>query len=210
MRQEPVRSPKQERSQKRFDHILETAKLIIEEKGAAGMKMGDIAARADISIGSIYQYFPNKRAIVAALAESLLDANTQKNEEILFKPARSLIELSHMTTAMLDQYYELQRDDPVAKDIRAGYASDKEIQAVDNDDTVKNRDYIFEMAKHLFRPEAHEQAKLALLLIISLGGAAVAVAVEFDSEEGSKAMSEAKTMLYAAWEASILPLGLNN
>lgn len=203
-----VREPVQVRSQKRVAMILEAARSIIEEKGAAGLKMSDVADRAKISIGSIYQYFPNKSAIVAALAERVLEANTAKNEKILAEPPTSLVQLSHTTTELLDQYYALMREDPVFRDILTGYASDKEFLATEQDDTVANRDHIFAMSKHLFREEEYDRAKMALLLIISFGGAAAVIASQEDAEAGKTAMSQAKAMLYAAWEVSILPLGI--
>lgn len=201
-----MRAPIQKRSQKRVEQILDASKTLISEKGTAGLKMGDIAATAGISMASIYQYFPNKRAIVATLAKAQLDANTKKNEEILSERPASLRELSHITTRLLNQYYDMTRDDPVVNDILMGYATDKEVQSVDHADTLRNRDAIFEASKHLFLEDRHEEAKRALLLIVSLGGAAVLAAIQFDTREGRKTMDEAIRMLDAAWTTSILPL----
>ena len=205
-----VRAPVQERSLKRVATILEVARSIIEKKGAAGLRMSDVAEQANVSIGSIYQYFPNKSAIVAALAEQVLEINTAKNEAILSDHPKSLIQLSHLTTELLEQYYALLRKDPVFRDILTGHAADKEIAVTEGEDTLANRDHIFAMSKHLFRKEEHERAKMALLLIISFGGAAAVVASQHSVEEGRAAMEDAKTMLYAAWEASILPLGVKH
>ncbi|MBY5934944.1 TetR/AcrR family transcriptional regulator [Tateyamaria omphalii] len=205
--QESVRTPVQERSQKRVAQILSAARAIIERQGAAGLKMSTIAAEADVSIGSIYQYFPNKSAIIAALAEQVLGANTRKNMEVLAKRPASLVQLSHITTELLDQYYRLLRNDPVYRDILTGHASDKKLLTADQDDTVANRDHIFAMSNHLFRAEEHERAKMALLMIVSFGGAAAAIAADCCEDEGRRAMEDAKAMLFAAWEVSILPLG---
>ena len=209
-RQDSVREPVQERSQKRVEAILDAARRIIENKGAAKMKMSDIADEASFSVGSIYQYFPNKSAIIAALAERILEANTHQNEQVLAAPPRSLVHLSHITTELLEQYYELQMQAPVVKDIWAAFNADKELQDlqdVEHDDDVQNRDYIFEISKHLFDPSKHEEAKRALLIIIKFGAAAVGIASQQNRKEADAYMEDAKIMLYAAWEASVLPLG---
>ncbi len=47
--------------------IVEAAARILESAGAAGLTTNHIAERAGVSIGSLYQYFPNKQAVIAAL-----------------------------------------------------------------------------------------------------------------------------------------------
>jgi AcrR family transcriptional regulator len=47
--------------------ILEAAARILEQSGLAGYNTNAIAERAGVSIGSIYQYFPNKDALTLAL-----------------------------------------------------------------------------------------------------------------------------------------------
>src|SRR5260370_1341413 len=67
------RQPKQARSQQRVDHLLNVAALIFEEVGYAAATTNAIAARAGVPIGSLYQFFPNKEAIMDALVERYLD-----------------------------------------------------------------------------------------------------------------------------------------
>ena len=64
---EPRRMPRQKRSQKRFAAILDAAAELLEQVGYAALTTNAIAARADTSIGSLYQFFPNKQAVVAEL-----------------------------------------------------------------------------------------------------------------------------------------------
>jgi AcrR family transcriptional regulator len=67
------RQPKQERSQQRVDHLLNVAAQVFEEVGYAATTTNAIAAHAGVSIGSLYQFFPNKEAIMDALVERYLD-----------------------------------------------------------------------------------------------------------------------------------------
>ncbi len=69
-RQEPRwRLPKQARSRKRFDRILEAAAALFAEIGYDAVTTDDIAARADTSVGGLYRFFPDKLAIFHALAD---------------------------------------------------------------------------------------------------------------------------------------------
>ena len=62
------RVPQQDRGQRRVDRILDAAADVIAEVGVDGASTNAIAARAKTSVGSLYQFFPNKDAIVQALA----------------------------------------------------------------------------------------------------------------------------------------------
>lgn len=65
----PRKAPRQERSRELVEWILEAATRILAADGLAGLTTNRIAAVAGISVGSLYQYFPNKDAIVVALIE---------------------------------------------------------------------------------------------------------------------------------------------
>jgi len=61
------KEPGQARSQETVGVILEASARILESDGMRGFNTNAIAARAGVSIGSLYQYFPNKDAILLAL-----------------------------------------------------------------------------------------------------------------------------------------------
>ena len=62
------RVPTQERSKKRVERIIEAASHVFAADGFEAATMENIAARAETSIGSIYQFFPNKLSLFNALA----------------------------------------------------------------------------------------------------------------------------------------------
>jgi AcrR family transcriptional regulator len=64
------KAPEQARSQETVGVILEASARILESAGLRGFNTNAIAGRAGVSIGSLYQYFPNKDSIVLALIGS--------------------------------------------------------------------------------------------------------------------------------------------
>ena len=66
-RLEPRKLPKQARSEATVEAVLEAAAQVFEHHGYAAGTTNRIAERAGVSIGSVYQYFPNKDAILVAL-----------------------------------------------------------------------------------------------------------------------------------------------
>ncbi len=65
----PRRSPKQERGQQRVDRILEAAAQEFARVGYEAATTNGIARRAKCSVGSLYQFFPNKEAVLYALTD---------------------------------------------------------------------------------------------------------------------------------------------
>ncbi|WP_109523536.1 MULTISPECIES: TetR/AcrR family transcriptional regulator [Nocardia] len=70
----PRKQPKQQRAAQTRRWILDAAAHVFSEHGYAAGTTNRIAERAGVSIGSLYQYFPNKDAILRALMEEHIDA----------------------------------------------------------------------------------------------------------------------------------------
>jgi AcrR family transcriptional regulator len=64
--------PQQIRSQRRVEKILSAAIEVFKEVGFDAATTNEIAARAEVSIGSLYQFYPNKSAILNALSTRCL------------------------------------------------------------------------------------------------------------------------------------------
>jgi AcrR family transcriptional regulator len=75
MATEPIlrRVPRQSRGQRRIEAILDAAERLFAEIGYDATTTNAIAARAQTAIGSLYQFFPNKEAILRALVARFLD-----------------------------------------------------------------------------------------------------------------------------------------
>jgi AcrR family transcriptional regulator len=66
----PRRRPRQARAQATVDAIVKATARVLVEEGYDRASTNRIAHAAGVSIGSLYQYFPSKEALVAALVES--------------------------------------------------------------------------------------------------------------------------------------------
>jgi AcrR family transcriptional regulator len=75
-RTEARKSPSQERSRRTVERILDTAARIFHEQGYAGATTNDVADEAGVSVGSLYQYFPNKDALLVALTRRHIESTT--------------------------------------------------------------------------------------------------------------------------------------
>lgn len=77
------RRPTQERSQRRLEAIVEAAAEAFAQHGFSDTTMEGIAARAGTSIGSVYQFFPNKTAVFREVAQRCMQLSRQSYAELL-------------------------------------------------------------------------------------------------------------------------------
>jgi AcrR family transcriptional regulator len=89
-RSAPRKSPRQERSRRTVERILDAATRIFHEQGYAGATTNDIADEAGVSVGSLYQYFPNKDALLFALTQRHIETTTTGLSELLSKLSAEL------------------------------------------------------------------------------------------------------------------------
>ncbi len=78
------KKPKQMRSKLMFDSILEASTRVLEEVSFKKFTTNRVAEAAGISIGSLYQYFPNKQSILIELERIAIDKITANIENLLF------------------------------------------------------------------------------------------------------------------------------
>jgi AcrR family transcriptional regulator len=127
------KAPKQARSTDLVAAILQAAIQVLAKEGAQRFTTTRVAERAGVSVGSIYQYFPNKAAILFRLQRDEWEQTTRMLCAILQNPAKPplerLRELVHafirsecdeadMRTALHDAA-PLYRDAPEARDAHA-------------------------------------------------------------------------------------------
>lgn len=62
-------SPRQARARQTVHRILDTAAVLLDEVGVDGFNTNLLAARAEVRVRTVYRYFPNKSAVIVALAE---------------------------------------------------------------------------------------------------------------------------------------------
>ncbi len=94
---QPKRKPKQARSQDMVRRILDATTAILTRDGVEGLTTNHVADEAGISVASIYQFFPNKQAIIYAVylrwVESVADRIRVVSEQLMGKvPWRAFAE----------------------------------------------------------------------------------------------------------------------
>jgi AcrR family transcriptional regulator len=77
----PRKQPTQQRAAETVDAIVTAVERVLHTHGAEGLTTNRIAEVAGVSVGTLYQYFPNKQALVGALQERVLQQMLEKFRE---------------------------------------------------------------------------------------------------------------------------------
>ena len=85
----PKKWPKQARSRASFDAIIDAAARLLRERGYEALTTNHIAEQAGVGIATLYDFFPNKEAIIAELAARMM-AKVEADMEEAFAEARGL------------------------------------------------------------------------------------------------------------------------
>jgi AcrR family transcriptional regulator len=113
------RSPSGERGQRRRDLILDTAADLLANGGVEAINTNALAERAGISVGSVYQYFSNKEAILTALGERYMQ-QLSSNTVAALQQDISGLDFAAMVDRVIDPMIDFERKHPAFRYLSAG------------------------------------------------------------------------------------------
>lgn len=189
------RAPKQERSRERVDEILAVAKRLIGEKGRDAVKMREIAALAGGPISSVYQYFPNKSAIVATLHDRWSSDVYDMLEEGL-KGVDSLETLFIASAATLRQYHQRLLTDSAMVDVLSAVQADKTLNAAYIQSIRKLAHLFCEVAQPWIDPGRFDMFSRQTFLMFELARGVVRLALAVGGSEAEGIMTDHKSIIY--------------
>ncbi len=103
------REPKQQRSRQTVEDVLEAVRRVLRRHGAGAITTNRVAEAAGVSIGSLYQYFPDKQAIFMALHERHVVSVRQVIDQT--KSDCSSASVGEFTSELLERLANLHAED---------------------------------------------------------------------------------------------------
>ena len=125
------RVPQQARSRERLQRVLDAADRVVAEEGAEALTTTRVAEAAGVSVGSIYQYLPDKAAIVEALAKRHLDDFTELMQRFVAEARSHPERLDDPVGAMVDTFAQRYREQPGYRALWFGRELTEELRAAD-------------------------------------------------------------------------------
>lgn len=199
------RRPRQERSRHRVETILDVALALVVEQGAEALAMREVARRAGVQIGSIYQYFPSKAHIIRELAKR----NLARVRLLLQDEVRRLLAshdgappVAEAVDRVVDAYFAHYRDQPDALAVWAGAQSDHGLRELDLEDTRSTAEFLVAPLQRILGRDDRALLYPLALLVAEVTGAAARLALAVESPLREQLIERHKAMLVATLEAS--------
>ncbi len=149
--------------------------------------------RAGIPIGSLYQYFPDKRAIIQTLAERYWAVGRGCVEEALTKVS-TLADLRAAYASLVDQYYLMFLGEPAMRDIWSGMQADQRLMALELAES-KACGALLAAAMRRVHPDADpELIGATAFMLWHLGEATMRLAISLQRAEGDALVDAFKRM----------------
>lgn len=186
---EQRKRPVQARSVARVERILDAAADLIAEVGVASVTTTGIAQRAGITLASLYRYFPNKTAVIRAVAERQLQRLDAHFEEFLLD-----LDFDRGLERLIDTYAEFYRTEPGYVEIWSGVQAIPELAELDLLDLQRHATRIGERALLRDPSLEREQVEAASMMLSRSVAAVLRLAMTLSPERADALVAEIKLM----------------
>ena len=192
------REPSQDRSKVRVQTILDTASKLILEDGFANLKVKKIAERAHITMGSIYQYFPDRSDILKHLAEQLF-TNIRELIEDEISEIENVESAESAIDNIIDSIYRFFRSEPVYREIWYGIRADRKLSSLDIEDTWENSRLLYDLFHPFISEKNRGDFEEKIFLASYLCNETIILAISMDEEKGNNAVRYYKDLVKMAF-----------
>jgi AcrR family transcriptional regulator len=189
------RVPTQARSRARVRRLLDTADELVAEEGAEALTTTRVAEAAGVSVGSLYQYLPDKGAIVEALArrylaefEGLMD---ELEQEIATDPGRWSDPIGRLIDAFAARY----RERPGYRALWFGRELNEELRAADRENKMALARGVRRIAVRLGLARDDDYLRVAARAGVLVTDSILQEAFRLDSRGDPALIEEAKRIL---------------
>lgn len=177
--------PGQERSRDRVDSILTAARELLAEAGSGRFTMSALAKRAGVTLPSIYRYFPDKTAVVRALAERSALFSTATTVQALERRSAGA-SLREVAIAGYRAYFDSVRNNPVERYLTAAVLADPALEHLDIEITRSAAKVMVPLLESQVPKDAPFAVDDFALLLTHLSGAAARLVNMLGEDEGRR------------------------
>ncbi|MDI2130103.1 TetR/AcrR family transcriptional regulator [Yinghuangia seranimata] len=191
------RQPQQARSRARVEAVLAAADRILAQEGFEALTMRRIAEEAGVPVGSIYQFYPDKGAVVDALGRQYLEYFEVAVGELVERAAAG--ELREPVDTIVDVYADLFRRQPGGAALWAGRHLSAELARADEASNAVVAEGVRRIAEHLTGEPGGERLERASRMVVWVADAVLHQVFREGSPADPETLDELKRMLRLYW-----------
>lgn len=191
--------PQQQRALLRRQQILETSIEILKAVGIDKFNTALVSQKLNISVGSLYRYFPNKQSILFTLAEQWMQASCHTMDELALLPLESMT-LEEFTAAMVQALADTYRQESALSLLLAVLIEVPELREMSDAHDHYEVNVLVKIFKRIHVAEtSSERKRLAELVVYSLHYGLVTM-LQQGPKLGGYTMMDVQLMLLALFK----------
>jgi AcrR family transcriptional regulator len=159
------RVPTQDRASVQVERILDAACLEVTERGYDAASTSTIARRAGIAVGSVYRYFPDKRALMQAVERR----NQARYGDAVRERLESVRDWHQAVDVTMDTFREMQRTDPGFRAVAMSGLGDPDLEARPGEFDDAHAVEFAALLTDRFGARDSAEFRLAVTLVITMG-----------------------------------------
>lgn len=187
------RVPVQGRSVARVQRMLDACAELIDEVGYDGLSTTLLAERAGVAIGSVYQFFPDKRAIVQALTLRNVEAYLDRLAERI--PAGELAHWWDGVDGAIEEYIELHRSVPGFRTLHFGDVVDVHLIDPERDNNAVIADHLADLLIRFHHAPDSPELRFALTVSVEAADALIKLAFRRHPDGDAAVLAESKRLV---------------
>jgi AcrR family transcriptional regulator len=187
------RVPVQGRSVARVARMLDACATLVDELGYDGLTTTLLAERAGVAIGSVYQFFPDKRAIVQALTMRNLEAYLQRLGARITE--ERFEHWWNAVDAAIDEYIAMHRTTPGFRTLHFGDVVDIHLLDDERDNNAVIVEQLAALLVERFGIASGPRLEFALNIAVETADALIKMAFRRDPDGDPQVIDEAKALI---------------
>jgi AcrR family transcriptional regulator len=187
------RSPLQDRAKQTVEKILDATAELLDEEGAENFTTERVAERTGVNISTLYHYFPNKLALLHALALHFAEQQQERIDAIY--SCRAEIGWRETVDRLVDAAFEFNRAVKGALAVSRAMQSHLTLRQIDYNRDARQSEFVATVLAELGIKGASRELQLRALMLIQTAGSAIDKALMWYPENADAAMHEVKLMM---------------
>lgn len=191
------RTPTQGRASRQVERILDAASAEVVERGYDAASTSGIARRAEIAVGSVYRYFPDKRTLMRAVERR----NQYRYADSVRRRLAPVQDWRQAIDVTLDTFREMHRTDPGFRAVVLSGLGDPDLESTPGEFDDQHAAEFSDLLAERFGARDGRDFRLAVTLTITMGEALAHLADRLPAQDADQVLAQGCAALHRLLEA---------
>jgi len=189
---QPRNTPVQERAKLTLQKILDATAELLDNEGHENLTTNRVAERSGVNIATIYHYFPNKEALLHALAQQFAEQQQEQLDAIYARRAET--DWRDTVDKLNDAVFEFNRTVKGAAAVSRAMQSNATLRQIDYERDARQSEFIATLLAELGIKGSATELQTKALVLLQIGTAVVDHALMWYPEMAAALADELKRM----------------